>query len=372
MLAGSTLDKDLFGRSTEQKYGSGNTLTYLEVLRVATAYEVAQHAGVSVGTVSRYLNQNGYVAAKTAGRIRAAIEELGYVPNGAARSLTTKRTGLIGFVVSDLRNPFTAELADAIQERANEGGSCVVLYGTNGDEERTVRGIAALRGHNIDGLIVTPPESPKINRAVTSAADAGIPVVLIGMTLDRPAGDRVSTDTYQGAGAALEHLAGLGHRRIGFVGARDQAQGRRRAYEDSLTRLGLVSDPRLCVLTELTRKGGLQAADALLDLPDPPTAIFAANDVMALGVYEAAYRRGTHIPSQLSVVGFDDIDLASHAAPPLTTVAQPKRQMGIEAMRLLESRLNDLTQFDPRDLRLNCRLVLRESTAPPPGEESQR
>ncbi|SEE94139.1 LacI family DNA-binding transcriptional regulator [Jiangella alba] len=331
---------------------------------MATIYDVAAAAGLSIGTVSRFLNE-GYVSAASRRKIERAISELGFVPSGAARTLSTKKSRLIGFVVSDMSNPFSSELAKAVQERADELDYCAVTYGTNHDDGRARRGIETLRGHGVDGLVVGLPESAPANELLRSVAEQGIPLVLVGMRVMHPNCDRVSTDTYDGAMQAMDHLIDLGHERIGFIGAADQGKGRRRAFVDALTRTSSAIDPELIVEGPLTREGGLEGASRLLSLDRPPTAIFATNDVMALGVYEAAYRQGLHVPRDLSVVGFDDIDLARHAVPALTTVSQPKTEMGHEAVRLLEARLTAETPPSSKETLFRCGLVVRDSTAPP-------
>lgn len=337
--------------------------------RMVTMLDVAKRAEVSIGTVSRYVNGSGYVGPAARERIGSAITQLGFVPNRAARSLTTKQTGLLGFVVSALGNPFNAELAAGLQDKAHASGYSVVVSATDNtatdNEERMLRALSTLRGHNVDGLVVTPPETPAINQYLVSAVNGGTPVVLIGMRLDPPVADRVTTATYDGARAAIAHLLALGHRRIGFVGGARIAAGRRRGYVDSLHDAGIPVDPVLLVEGALNREGGIAGALRLLDLADPPTAVFAANDETALGVVQAAYLRRLRVPDELSVVGFDDVGMARHAVPPLTTVAQPKQQMGHEAVDLLLARIGGDPPAQPVEVRLPCTLVVRDSTAPP-------
>jgi LacI family transcriptional regulator len=335
---------------------------------VATIYDVAKRAGLSVGTVSRYLNGSTHVSERSRERVRAAIQELGFVPSNAARTLSRRRTGLIGFLVSDLGNPFTAELARAIQDRADHHGYCVLISNTDGEDDRTRRMLQVLREHQVDGLIASPPESPAISRGLLEARASGVEIVLLGMKLDPAVADRVVADTYEGAVAAVSHLIGLGHERIGFIGgktARGLTLGRRQGYLDGLARRGLAADDRLMVETRLDREGGAGAMGHLLDLPDPPTAVSIANDAAALGAMQEAARRGLRVPKDLSVVGFDDIALAGHALPPLTTVAQPKQQLGEVAVDMLVARLRGEGGSELADRRLPCRLVIRESTAEP-------
>lgn len=330
---------------------------------MATVYDVAARAGVSVGTVSRYLTGNGYVGEASRARIAAAIAELGYVPNRAAASLTTKATGLLGFVASDLRNPFTAEIASALGQAARTGGYGLVLAESLADPKLSVEAIELMRAHGIDGLIVTPPESPEVNEAILAAASL-IPVVGIGLRTDPAAIDVVTSDTVQGARSAVGHLLGLGHRRIAYAGAQSMASGRYRGYCQCLAEAGIGQDDNLVFTGTLDRQSGRVALDAMLSLPEPPSAVFAANDAVALGVLQEAYARGLAVPQHLSVVGYDDVDLAQHSVPPLTTIAQPMSAMGQQAIGLLLSRLKDDPQAPPREVVLPGHLVVRESTMP--------
>lgn len=339
---------------------------------MVTMYDVARLADTSVGTVSRYVNGSGYVGKTSRSRIRKAIDELGFVPNTAARSLTTKRSGLVGLVVSDLRNPFSAELAHAIQHAAKERDYSLVVSATDSDDERVLHVLSGLRGHQVDGLIVAHPESRVANDELVASVGQGVPLVLIGMRLDPPVADRVTTDTFEGAVAAVRHLLDLGHRRIGFIQGPEQVRGRRRGYLDALAAAGIPTDESLIRTDPLNREGGASAALAFLDQPDPPTAIFAANDAAALGVLQAAYLRKVRVPDDLSVVGFDDVELAAHAVPPLTTVAQPTLDLGREAVALLFGRLNGSGPENAVEHRLPCRLIVRDSTTKAPSRQRRR
>ena len=337
---------------------------------MATIYDVAKRANVSTGTVSRYLNENGYVGEQTRARIELAINELQFTPSSVARSLTTKRTRMLGFVVSDLNNPFVPEVARGLQDLADEQGYCVLIFNTDGDGQREARALNLLRDRQVDGLVITPPETPQGDACIRELHAQGIPIVFLGRKVDGVAIDRVTTDTYAGGRAAMEHLLELGHTRIALIGGDEQRNattGRRKAYGDSLAQARLPIDPALIAATPLFRAGGAAAAAALLALPNRPSAIFAVNDTLALGVLTEATRRGLRVPRDLSVVGFDDIALAEQAHPPLTTVAQPKLQLGRTAARLLIARIERQTAAEPQEARLPCELVPRASTGPVPG-----
>lgn len=335
---------------------------------MVTAYDVAAQAGVSMGTVSRYLTGNGYVGAASREKISAAIAELGFVPNRAAASLTTKTTGLLGFVASDLRNPFTAEVASALGRRARELQYGLVVSESMDDPELAVEALELLRAHGIDGLVVTPPESEVLNAAVVSAA-ATMPVVGIGLRTDPPVTDLVTSDTQGGAALAMEHFVSLGHSHIAYVGSSTMASGRYRGYVAALETNGLELDTELVITGALNRQLGQSAFEELMGLEDPPTAIFAANDAVALGVLQAAHSRGVSVPSELSVVGYDDVDMARHSVPPLTTVAQPMAEMGVAAIDLLVARLKQSLRGEAQQVQLPSELIIRDSTAPSPGTQ---
>ncbi len=296
-------------------------------------------------------------------KIASAIEALGYIPNRAAASLTTKNTGLLGFVVSDLRNPFTAEIASSLSQHARMHGYGLVLSDSMNDPGISLEAIERMRAHGVDGLIVTPPESRSLNDALIAAAPT-LPIVGIGLRTTPQVTDLVTSDTRAGAISAVEHLLELGHRRISYVGSSSMASGRYRGYEAALALAGLPTDPELVVVGELNRASGFAALEALLALSDPPTAIFAANDAVALGIIQAAHEHGVSVPGQISVVGYDDVDLAAHSVPPLTTVAQPLAAMGQAAVELLVSRLQGADRHRAsEEVVLPVRLVIRGSTA---------
>lgn len=333
--------------------------------RAATVYDVAAAAGVSVATVSRFLAGNGYVGQASRDKIAEAVAVLGYVPNRAAASLKSRRSGLLGFVVSDLQNPFTAEVAASIGAQARVHGFGMVLSDSQGDPDLALEAVELLQSHGVDGMIVTPPENAVLNEALLMLSRRGIPVVGLGLHTTPSRTDVATVDTRAGAVAAVRHLVELGHRRIAMIGSRTMAYGRREAYKEVLRAAKLRTPRELLRFGSLDRAGGVAGARALLALGDPPTAIFAANDAVALGALQEAGRQSVSVPAELSVVGFDDGDLAAHATPPLTTVAQPKSELGRRAVDLLVARLIAGPAADPTEVILSCELVIRSSTAPP-------
>lgn len=329
---------------------------------MVTAYDVAARAGVSVGTVSRYLTGNGYVGAASQARIAQAISELGYVRNRAAASLTTNRTGLLGFVVSDLRNPFVAEIASALSLNARAAGYGLIVAESGNDPVASLQSLELMRAHGVDGVIVTPPESPELNAALVATAKS-IPVVGIGLRTDPLVSDTVSSDTEGGAFAATEYLLGLGHRDIAYVGLDKRPAGRYRGFEKALALHDSQAFGRDVLVEQLTLIDGVTALNRLIAEDALPTAIFAANDAVALGVLQAANQAGVRVPADLTVVGFDDVAMAAQAAPPLTTVAQPTADMGAAAIDMALTRLSaDGRDLPPREAVLASRLIVRESS----------
>ena len=334
----------------------------------ATIHDVARVAGVSTGTISRYLNRRGYVGAESARRIEEAIAATRYVPNSSARGLNTGRSGLLALILTDMENPFNAEFAQGMISRSLALGFQPLIDITQGTAQGALRALHAARGRRVEGIVIASSDAPEIDDELARLTTSGVPVTLIGATPDPGAADSVTSDTYGGARQAMEHLLELGHRRIAFIGAgssRRIASGRRAGYERALEEAGIPFAREIVVEGELDARAGAEALEYLLKLRDQPTAIFAANDAAALGVIQQAARSSIVVPRELSVVGFDDVALASHSTPMLTTVHQRIRTMGATSAELLSERITGEATGDGRTVRLDCRLVVRASTAAP-------
>ncbi len=331
-----------------------------------TLEDVARLAGVSTVTVSKVLNNQGRISQATQQRVRQAAERLGYVANAAARSLRGKPSRMLGMVVPEMASPYFAELARAAADVAGRLGYDLGLFTTSRSPDRERERVGSLLGGLVDGLILVGPSGSR--QFLRALEQVPAPVVLInyfGPPTHLPV---IRAENYQTTTALLHHLLALGHRRIAHIsGAPHSGQGaeRLRAYREVMQAVGLWQED-LVRPGGFTQEGGMQATRQLLALAQAPTAIFAGNDLSALGVYEAARERGLKIPHQLSVVGFDDIPIADHLSPPLTTVAQPVQAMAQLAVELLlrgleGERLSEFVQEFP------SRLVLRSSTGPPSG-----
>ncbi|ALC99620.1 LacI family transcriptional regulator [Actinomyces sp. oral taxon 414] len=304
--------------------------------------DVAQLAGVSVGTVSHVLNHPDRVARGTRERVEAAIAELGFVRSETARRLRHGGSSLVGVLVHDISNPFFTEAARGIEDRLRQGGRVPMLGSTDSDPDRERELMSLLAGLDVRGVIITPSDSTLDNLAVL--AGRGIRVVLMDhppLTAELPT---VSGDDVAGAGAAVEHLLSLGHRRIGFVNGPAsvrQSVDRRAGVLAAIAAAGLeaqevlVETEAVCDGQSYTADAGAVGAARLLDGPGPPTALFCANDQMAIGAMREIRRRGLSIPGDVAIVGYDDISVAGELITPLTSVHQPMRDIGWAAADLL-------------------------------------
>ncbi|NHC47246.1 LacI family DNA-binding transcriptional regulator [Motilibacter aurantiacus] len=325
--------------------------------------QVAQHAGVSVGTVSNVLNRPEVVAATTRQKVQAAIRELGFVRNESARALRSGRSRTVGLVVLDVANPFFTDVARGAEAVADEQGSVVSLCNSGDDPERERRHLERLEEQRVQGLLVTPVDatSPRLDQLV----ERGMRVVLV----DRgPAGDdrcSVAVDDVEGGRLAATHLAEQGHRRIAFVGGpagirqvADRLEGATKAAADADVALRVLETPSLTVTA------GRAAGERIAELPasQRPTGVTCANDLLALGVLQEMTRRGLRVPQDVAIVGYDDIDYAAAAAVPLSSVRQPRDLLGRTAAELLFEEINDPEAHEHRQVVFEPELAVRESS----------
>ena len=334
-----------------------------------TLREVAALAGVNPATVSRVLNPDTrhLVKTDTAQRVEAAARRLDYEPNRVARSLRTRRSYIIGVVIPDLTNPLFPPIVRGIEDALGASGYTALLANTDRDPGRTRQMFEALRGQQVDGFIMATAATE--DALVADALEEGVPLVLVNRTLDRSAVSAVAPDDRGGIRQAVEHLAGLGHRAIAHIaGPQVMSTGllRYRGFVEAMAAANLdVLDGAVVFAPSFTEDAGAAAAQQLLRALPSCTAIVAANDLVALGVYEAAAELGRKCPDDLSVVGFNDMLFADKFAPPLTTVHVPVYELGTQAAELLLERLQS-EHAPARTLLLATRLVVRGSTAPPP------
>jgi LacI family transcriptional regulator, galactose operon repressor len=331
-----------------------------------TIREVADLAGVSTATVSRVINGRAEVSDRARKAVMRVVREYGYSTNRSARGLSAGRTGLVGVTLPVLHHTYFSVILAGAGEALYEHDMRMVLCPTHHEHDREVTLLERLMQGTTDGAVLILPEES--SEELSALHEHGFPFVIVDP--HRAPDERVPTVSAahsSGASEAVEHLLALGHRRIAVItGPRGwiATEERLRGYRGALAAAGVMPDPRLEVESDFHASGGLEAATELLALDDPPTAIFAFNDMLAVGALQAARQRGVRIPEELSVIGFDDTFEASIVTPPLTTVRQPLAEMGRMAVALLV-RLLQNQRIEALHVELQTTLVVRESTAPP-------
>ena len=345
--------------------------------RHPTLLDIASLAGVATMTVSRVINDSGYVSAAMRKRVQRAIDKLEYHPNVLARSLKSQHTHVVGILLSDIHNPFSAELAGSIQEVLLEGGYSAFISTTDQSIARESAALSAFFDHRVAGIVVATVATRPGNQALERFIRRGMPIVMVGRESSRLKLDRVTANTWKGAYDAVEHLISLGHTRIGYIGASPRNAGRLKRFHgfmDAMRQHGLSVPEELIADREndsgpgySTQADGYAAIKKLLTLRRPPSAVFARNDFTAMGAISAARDRGLAIPGDLAIVGFDNVPLAAFTTPPLTTVEQPTAEQGREAARMLLGRVGQVTVLAQREVSFDCRLIVRESTVKSAG-----
>jgi LacI family transcriptional regulator len=340
-----------------------------------TIRQLARLSGVSIGTVSRALNGYADVNADTRERIIRLAQELDYTPAAAARSLVTQRSHVVGVFLEtgeghpDLQHPFFHEVLVGVKNVIGPGGYDLLLFASerpgNGYGEHSY--LKRARHHNVEGVVLfgVDADDDEVRRLVRSEmACVGVDVELIG-----PKTEYVISDSASGIGSAMRHLHQLGHRRIATItGMLDKKPGndRLRAYRSEMQALGLAYRDEYVAYGDFYVETGHRAMARLLELDEPPTAVVTASDLMALGAIRAVAEAGLSVPHDVSIVGFDDIQLAGHVNPPLTTLRQDKAGLGAEAGRALIALIDGKTDL-PEAVTLPVELIVRGSTAAPPS-----
>ncbi|MEU5366480.1 LacI family DNA-binding transcriptional regulator [Streptomyces sp. NPDC005925] len=329
--------------------------------------EVAARAGVSARTVSNVVNGSARVSAQTRQRVQEAIDELGYRPNLAARSLRAGRTGIIGLAVPELHSPYFGELAGLLVDEARRRSWTVIIDQTHGDAEAERRLLTGDGGRVMDGLIISPWALEAQDLATTGRP---VPMVLLGERSPQGMADRVAVDNVAAADEATTHLLALGRRNIAAIGLQPHLQNgtaeqRAEGYRRALRRAGVPRRPEWeRTVDSLHRREGARAMAELLDGGTVPDAVFAFTDELALGAMHLAHTRGVRMPEELAIVGFDDIEDGRFSHPTLTTVCPDKRQIAARALQCLADRIYSPDNEVPAsDLTIPHRLVVRGSTS---------
>jgi LacI family transcriptional regulator len=328
--------------------------------RSITIQDVAIAAGVSVSTVSRVLNDKDDTAPETYERVKAVIADMGYTSGLAARSMRSSKTNVIGLIMPDAGEPFPIEVMKGVNSAIAALDYDLLIY-TCGDNrkhftaDRERKFVSLLNNSITDGVVVITPAATHFN---TSA-----PVVAVDPHYEITEYPSVISTNKEGATEAMNYLITLGHRRIGFIGGRSDLMSANRrlyGYKESLAQAAIPIDPELIVQGDFTANAGFQCTQQLLDLPVPPTAIFAANDQSALGAYRAIQEAGLSIPEDLSIIGFDNIPDAAQVKPGLTTVDQSIQEMGKIAIQILV-KLIEGEPLESKIIKTTTKLVIRDS-----------
>ena len=322
--------------------------------------EVAREAGVSVATVSRVINGQGPIREATRRRIRRVVEKLRYAPHGAARSLITRETHTLGVLLPDLFGEFFSELIRGIDATARRRGYHLLYSGSHGDRSEAEAMVRAMRGR-VDGLIVLSPDG---NRgALRANVPENFPVVLLNSAGGGRSFDTIAVDNFGGAAAMVRHLAGLGHRRVAFIagppGNRDASE-RLRGYREAMRSVGEWSK-ELEIPGNFREEAGYEACARIRGLRPRPSAVFAANDSMAIGLLYACREAGLRAPEDLAIAGFDDIPIVRFITPSLTSVRVPIAELGTCAAQRLLDVLGGKPAGRPRKVVLPTTLVVRDS-----------
>lgn len=329
---------------------------------MTTIREVAESAGVSYATVSHVINNTRLVSPETRERVLAAMDALDYRPNALARSLRQGKTNTIGLVLPDSANPFFAEISRSIEAEAFKKGYSVVLCNTESDTKRELFYVDLLSKKQVDGIVFV---------AAGEQADSldfllgrNMPVVMIDRNVPDVEVDAVLTDHQLGGLLATRHLLELGHTRIACIaGPSSITPGAERiiGYRTALEQAGIPFDENLILRGDYHAQSGMEITKSILKMNPRPTAIFALNDLMALGALCAATEAGFSIPRDVAVVGYDNLEIARFTNPPLTTIAQPKKEIGTQAVNLLVDRMSRKSR-SPSRLVLEPELIVRRST----------
>jgi LacI family transcriptional regulator len=330
---------------------------------MSAIHDVAKRAGVAPITVSRVVNNNGYVSEETRRRVEAAIFELDYVPNALGSSLRSKRTQTLALVLSDITNPFWTTVARGVEDAANKRGYHIIIGNTDESPQKQEAYLIFLRQKQVDGFLLVPASTQSSN----ILKKRGAPVVVLDRHFSDDRTDSVRCDSVGGAFDLTKHLLDLGHRRIAIITGRhdhstasDRVVGALQAFEQAG-----IGEPPLVYWGEYNQESGYECAQRALLVEPRPTAFFGMNNFIAIGIMRALRDAQVRVPEDISVVAFDDLPLAITIDPFFTVAAQPAYEMGRQATELLLSRLNDEGPEGPQEIVLPVDIIVRKSSGKP-------
>ena len=335
--------------------------------RPVTMRQIAELAGVSIGTVSHVINETAAVRPKLRDRVLEAIHSLGYQPSALARGLRRNQTNMLGMVIPDITNPFFPGVVRGVEDVAFRRSFRVILCNADNDPSKEASYVRELRSYHIAGLLIIPAASADIASHLRAYASASVPVVCIDRVPEGWKGDAVLVANEEGSYLVTRHLIQMGHRRLAVITGPlklNNAAERLKGFTRALQEAHLSVDPEFVQEARFDAPSGYQAAVRLLRMLPRPTAIFASNDLMAFGTLQATRELGLRCPEDVSIAGFDSLEFSSLTDPSLTSVYQPGYQLGATAARLLLQRVDGM-RFAPKKLLLPTELRKRNSVGPP-------
>lgn len=335
-------------------------------MRKITIKDVAKEAGVSIGTVSKVLNDKGYVGKETRQRVLEAIEFLNYQVNANARSLKAERTKKVGMIVSDISNSYIMSIAKTIEDMLRTLGCHMLLMSHNEDKQTERELLQLILEQRVEALVLIPTGGNA--DLVQVIIDQEIPVILVDKKIEGVTTDLIVDENYYGSYEAISYLHSLGHERIGVIyGLTNNSVGKDRlgGSLNAIRDLGCSDDERLIRPGEFNAQKGYEAATELLLLPNPPTAIYCCNNTMTVGLLKAINEQGLKIPEDISVIAFGDAAQWELFQPPLTLMTQPLKRIGVEASFLLKNRLTLEEDFTAKQIVIRPQLEVRSSCIRP-------
>ena len=325
--------------------------------------EIANRAAVSTATVSRTLNGSNLVKPKTAEKVWRVIRELGYYPSSQARALVSGRSHMLGLIISDIVNPFFPEVVKSFEFAAIHHGYDVIVANTDYSPDRMATSVRRMIERQVDAVaILTSEIEPHL---LDELSRRKLPIVFLDVGKVKPLISNIRVDYGKGIREAVQHIVSLGHRRIGFISGPltlKSAKVRRAAFLACISNCGIKDRQRIVVEGNHKVEGGDTAMTHMLALPDPPTAVLASNDLTAIGAMRAIHRAKLRVPDDISLVGFDDIELTESTQPPLTTIRLSRRELGEKAFEALYRNLQSRA-VGGEEIKLSTSLILRQSTA---------
>ncbi len=330
-------------------------------MKYITLKMVAEKAEVSVNTASRAINNRPDINLETKKRVLRIAKELGYIRNAAAVALRTKKTGTIGVVIADNRNPFYAEVLNGMEEAAREKNYHIILANTQRDYKKEEEAISLLLAKRVDGLLITPVQDRDDD--IKNLIDANIPFVVVGRDFENIEVDAIYNDEVKGGFLATEYLIKKGHKRIALIDGflyKSPAKNRLEGYKKALNKYRIPLDDSLISVGDINIEDGHERTKQMLEKNLGFTAIFAYNDMMAFGSMQAIKEKGLRIPEDIGLVGYDDIPFSSLISPALTTIRLKKQELGIESVKLLLSHING-NREKPKKIMLDVELQIRET-----------